>query len=1002
MTTAVEMLQNNGLASPERHNSTVGNGLKSSEKLGNNIHTGTNKDMDNDSQHYGNSSVSKAPELPHVEVNQLPIALLIRNLTVFSVKELVQFLKTSVHEGQDTSVKKTSFLQLVIFLRNQFLKIYVLVKWCRTIKNNNFNTMIDLLNWFRGSNMAVNNCIWALKASLAGMLNAKLPNPDLVTALEVLSLGRPNLPTHSFSLSGEEESEKGPKGFSVPSKLILKKLRDMNIIMSVKVSLMELPDQFKQYTVRDGRLVIHVENEFEVQLSTTDQRSPLFFVDLKLLFNELLPLNKYKLEKVINEVLFKSPRPLFALYRLLHNYVLSVQMYILHAELLDLESNSKYSGGNLKHHYDSRKNGITLKYWLHSRLKGKCNAIIGVDKESGNITLKWNIEDLPEGNPLVPVRYSNVLNNLGNILDEIMFNHSQIIKSQLLSTEVLHEEEDISDALLFHVPSTPASVIPIQIKINPISGIFYAKNPSGLLTYYINQINKTTTTDDFVKVLNRLKLDKTISILKNMFEKVGWVCNNVIKLNAPISIESTGTQKMLSRDLYIRLQNWPANWYLILSVISSNASCALEKRIGKITASNGNWELKYLDTKNVATLKLESMTYQKVIHLKKTSLHSIIDHMIIDSLNGLHMRNKICAGDSLDAVPEYIFQDNSSNQTSVLSIELESFLGGPNALNNLLEKTMFLRIDYQENKIKLFGKFKHNSKMICNQYNEALMQFIDKDSLSFFMTETFIDLNNIVQHFNPFKQKLMQIVTLTDVIERLHNFYSENFSIVALKPNEISFKYLKHSNDEYDCLIHIQTTDHSVENLDVKLSPSNPQYIIQPFIESSKQDYKFVFNYLQFTSGFFGVVESILSTAGRNSSQASNGYSTLALQLHNLSEYELIYYNAEVNSKITLMIELRNVFLNGSQRLRYYVHFADDEHISSKSPAYPLVHRVRNTVFMVDNSSLVNSDTISSLGSPKKPKIASAIRLTDGICCDATDIELVIKEINSILRVNSI
>ncbi|SCU91060.1 LANO_0D10638g1_1 [Lachancea nothofagi CBS 11611] len=999
MTTAIGMLQNNGLASPEGKNAAMGNGLKAGEKVSS---AGLSKELNKQSQQKLLDAASKAPKLPHVEVNQLPLALLIRNLTVFSIKELVQFLKTSVHEGQDATVKKTAFLQLVVYLRNQFLKIYVLVKWCRTIRNNNFNSMIDLLNWFRGSNMVVNNCIWALKASLAGMTNAKLPNPDLITALEVLSLGRPNLPTHNFTLSGDEDSHNGSKTSVVPSKLILKKLRDMNIIMSVKVSVMELPEQFKQYSVRDGRLSIRVDNEFEIQLSTTDQRSPLFFVDLKLLFNEFLPLNKYKLEKVINEVLYKSPRPLFALYRLLHNHVLSVQMYMIHAELLDLESNSKYSGGNLVHHYDSRKNIINLKYWLQSRLKGKCNATIGVEGKTGSIILKWNVEGIVENQPDVPVPYTNVLTNLGNILDEIMFNHSQMIKTELLSTGVLQEDEDISDALLFNVPSTPASVIPIQLKINLISGVFYVRNPSGLLTFYINQINKTTTTDDFIKVLSRLKLDKIISILRNMFEKVGWVCKNVVKLSGPVSKDpSRAQEKILSRDLFIRLNSWPANWYLILSVISSNTACVIEKRIGKITASKGNWELRYLDTENVATLKLESMTYQKIIHLKKTSLHTIVDHMIIDSLNELHIRNKICAGNNLNAVPDYILRDGQSHHLSVLSIELESFLGGSCALNHILEKTMFLRIDYQDSKIKLFGKFKHNSKVIGYQYNDMLMEFTDKGALSFFMSEIFTDLNNIVQHFSAFKQKLMQIVTLTDVIERLHDFYSENFSIVALKPNEISFKYLKNSNDDYDCRIHILTSDHSVENLDVKLSPSNPQYIIQPFIESSKQDYHFVFNYLQFTSGFFGVLGSILTSPGNNV-KATNGYTTVSLQLHNLSEYELIYYNPETNTKITLMIELRNVFLNGVKKLRYFVHFADDEHISTKSPAYPLVHQVRNTVFMIDSATLVTSDTISGLGSPKKPKASSVIRLTEGLCCDAADIELVIKDINDILKIDCI
>ncbi|SCV99710.1 LAFE_0B00804g1_1 [Lachancea fermentati] len=930
------------------------------------------------------------PEIPHVEFNQSPLSLIIRNLTVFTIKEIAQFFKTSAHQSQDAGTRKASFLQMIIYLRNQFLRLYVLIKWCKTIKKNNFNTMIDLLNWFRGSNMSVNNCIWALKNNLVSMANAKLPNPDLVTALEVLSLGRPNLPTHNLKLSGDEGSEDVSV---IPAKLILKRIRDLNTLLSIRISLMELPDQFYQYKVRDGKLVITVEKEFEVQLSTVDLQSPLFFVDLKFLFNDHLPLNKHKLEKVINEALFKSSKPLFSLYSLLHKYVLSLQMYMIHVELLDLEINGKYSGGNLVHHYDAKKNMITLKYWLQSRLNGKCSAIIGVEGTSGNIILKWNRNGVKNEHSDVPTQYSCILNNLGNILNEITFNHSQMIKAELLSTGVFSEDEENPDFLLFHVPTTSVSVAPIQLKINLISGVFYVKNPSSLLQFYINQINSSSTTDELIHILGRLKLDKIILVLRNMFEKTGWSCNDVIKLNSSVTQDSAkGQKRILTRDLFIRLDDWPANWYLILSVVSSNSTCVIEQRIGKIKAIKGNWELRYLDSANATTSKLESMTYQKIVYLQKTILHRIVNHMIIDSLNELNISNKICSGDILRALPPYVSSTGVNNNLSIIAIELESFLEGSNALNHILESSMLLRIDYEKSDIKLFGKFKKDTKIIKYQCDELLIQFTNPGALSFYIFEEFTNLNNIVLYLTKFKQKLMQLVVLTDVIERLHNnFYSENFSIVALKPNEISFKYLRNSTDTHDCMIKIVTNDHNVENLDVKLSSSNPQYIVQPFIDDGHYDYHFIFNYLQFTSGFFGVLKEILS-----SYEHSNGYTTVSLQLHNLSEYELLYHNPETNTKITLIIELRNVSHNGTKKLQYYIHFSDDEHISTKSPAYPLVHQVRNTVFMIDNTALVNGSSVSL----KKPKHPSAIKLSDGVSCDSPDIEGIIMEINDILKID--
>lgn len=334
------------------------------------------------------------PALPHVEINQVSLALVIRNLTVFTMKELAQYMKTNVHTqaNEPNSAKKIRFLQLIIFLRTQFLKLYVLVKWTRTIKQNNFHVLIDLLNWFRTTNMNVNNCIWALKSSLNSMTNAKLPNVDLVTALEVLSLGRPNLPTHNFKLSGVSNSMDMVDGMAkVPIGLILQRLKDLNLTVSIKIALMNIPKPLNSYHIKNGRIYFTVPNEFEIQLSTVNRQSPLFFVDLKLLFNteaeqtvsavteatstngdsenneensssngNNLPLNKPRLEKLINEILLKSNDPLLSLYNFLHKYVLTLQLYMVHREFLKLANGGKFSKSNLIHNYDSKKVQLQL------------------------------------------------------------------------------------------------------------------------------------------------------------------------------------------------------------------------------------------------------------------------------------------------------------------------------------------------------------------------------------------------------------------------------------------------------------------------------------------------------------------------------------------------------------------------------------------------------------------------------------------------------------------
>ncbi|EDO17473.1 hypothetical protein Kpol_1058p10 [Vanderwaltozyma polyspora DSM 70294] len=952
--------------------------------------------------------VVEPPALPHVEINQLPLSLVIRNLTVFTIKEISQYMKTNVHVNQQegSSGKKLKFLQLIIFLRNQFLKLYVLVKWCRTIKNNNFHTLIDLLNWFRTTNMSVNSCIWALKNNLGAMANAKLPNADLITALEVLSLGRPDLPTHNYQLSGEDDPNQLKNGMTkIPPKLILRRLYDLNLNVSIKISWMEFPEQFGNYQIKDGRIYITVNNEFELQLSTVDRYSPLFFVNLKFLFdNQNLPMNKPRLEKYINDLLYKSNKPLFAVYTFLHKYVLTLQLYMIHIELSGLENGGKFFGGNLVHRYDIKKSVITVKYWLNVRMGNRGLITIGIDKLTENLILRWENQNTSDST-VIPKVYTNILSNLESILDEIMYNHAHMIRMGLLSKGIFQEDEENSSVLLFQIPTTCLSVAPVQLKIDLISGIFYFKNPTPLLQSYAQQMNKAESAEELTVILQRLRLDKITQILRNMFEKTGWVCSKVVKLSQPIKTQfdvdksSDNSSTLLQNDMFISLPKWPTHWYLILTIISSNSFCIVEKRIGKIMAIKGKWELKYLDESSLIASKLETITYQKIMNLQRSILHKIINHMIIDSLNQLKISNRVCSQEAIEkALPDYIISDLDSENSldsfrtslpaysSIIALELNSLLNISNTLGNVFETSLFLQIDYARSEIKLYGKFKFDTMVLKSKCDELKINFIPSDPLAFYLCEKFTNLNVTVQYLTKFKKILMQLIILTDVVERLRkNFDTEHFKILDLKPNEVSFKYFKNDLDEPDCRINIITNDEMIENLKVELSPSNPQSIIQPFIDNNGMDYHFIFHYLQFTSSLFTTFNTILSD--EKGGMYKNTY--VQLGLHNLNEYQILYFNPETGAKIGVLIELKSVPRNGEQKVQYYVHFSD-ENISAKSPAYQLVQEVRNKVFKLDNDSLPSS------------RHKNTIRLSSGIACDANAIGPVLSDIHNILKIDSI
>ncbi|CDO92910.1 unnamed protein product [Kluyveromyces dobzhanskii CBS 2104] len=894
------------------------------------------------------------PPIPHVEMNQLPLSLLLRNLTVFAAKEISQFFKLNVHTGQKTPFeKKLELLNMILYLRNQFLKVYVLVKWAKTLKQNNFHSLIDLLDWFRNANMQVNNCTIAMKQILGTMAGAKLPNPDLVTSLEVLMLGRPNLPTHGFNLNGKESTS-----LTIPSKLILKRLRDLNICLSIKILLINVPSQLSTYEIKDGRIIFRVKDEFELQLSTIDQNSPLFFVNVKLLFNERLPLNLPKLEKHINEILFKSTNPLYLVYQFLHKYTLTLQMYMIHVELNALELNGKYSGGHLVHSYDSKRQIITIKYWLQSKIANTCKCVIGMDKETESIVLEWQNNDVNK--EAVNTRYHGLLNNIESIIDEITFNHAQMIRSDLLRTETFQEDDEdaTSTSLLFQIPTTCALVSQIQLKIDQVSGIFYFHNPSNLLLSYARQINQSSNTQDLIIVLGKLKLDKVDSILRHMLDKTGWICSDVVKLKSSIVPSSEST---FSKDIFVKLKDWPSNWFLVLTVISSTNTCIVEKRIGKIISVKGVWELKYMDRENVITSKLDSMTYPKMLTLQKSILNKIVNHMIMDSLNELKIKNKICtfAEEENNVLPPYIIRRDgkeSIDNITIIALGLESFLEGSTALNTILESSMLLKIHYQKMDIELYGKFKTDNQMIRCQCDELSINFLEEDSLSFFMSENFGNLNDIMLYLSKFRKKLMQLIALTNVMDTLHsNFQSADFRVIELRPNEIRFKYLplKDSPDTEDCVIKIVTNQEKVEKLDIKLSEHNPQIMIQKFLDEKEGfAHNFVFNYLQFTLPLFRA-----SKESEAMSLAPNDVK-VHLFMHSLQEFHLLYRNHKAGGEISFTIQLKSVVrTRHDENTQYFIRFAKD--YSQQQQQHPLskaIMEIQKSAFSLTLLKDQNSD----------------------------------------------
>ncbi|KAL6942334.1 hypothetical protein ACO0QE_003505 [Hanseniaspora vineae] len=1058
------------------------------------------------------------PPLPHVNVNQLPLSLLIRNLCIYSIGEIKQFFKLTKPN------RRFEFLKLIVYLRNQFLRLYVLVKWCKTIKNNNFHLLIDMLNYLRQQNMNIGHCIWHLKNSvISSTINAKLPNPDLETALEVFNLGRPNLKNdiiiRNNNLGGSTKTFSTNTSINtflnnnmIPTELILKKLRDLNVLLSIRVSMMELPAKFSfgNHFIQDGRLIIRIPNEYEIHLSTATPQSPFYFVDFKILLMDVQASdNTIYLKKYINDLLLRerdNTKVLHVLEHFLDKYLLSLKLYLCHKRLGRL-SREKYSN-NLMYHYDQKKSVINIKYWVFSRIvnPADCKITIGISKNEETaeveLILRWEIGNLQKLPFTIPTVYKNdILNNLFDAIDEIIFNHIQIIKHQLVSIDAgiftdntfdedsnentdrvgnfgdtgsaglnpsssallrdtdnsvegdllpsskngfVKEETNMSTptksavptsdstSLTVYLPSTCTTTTPVKLKINPITGLLYFSNPnSPLLLSYMERLNKNVMKPaDIVKSLYQLKLAKIVQIFTNMFSKCGWTVFNENVMKLPLETlhphHNTWLKKsnnILIKDMFIRMNTWPANWYLVVSILSSPSSCFVETKIAKIVSKQATWCLKYLsdnfknpDDKefinNSNMMKLEHVSYQRVDFLSKTILSKIINHIVLDSLNELGIEKNIVSESAKPKLPTYIQSLLSQDSNSaVIAVNVNSLM---KTNVSILDTTLFLLINCgtknHQNKMSLFGRFTNvidTQLLRSSDCTKLMIEFIDEQC--FVMTTSDEKNERVVDHLSSlgkqlaiFKKKLSHLIVLSDVVTRLtESFHSPDFQIVSLKPKEIAFNYFPKSNlsnvSAADCTITLKDIDEeseSVQNgktqtkLEFALGTTNPQMELNQFLRGSNYGHEFLFKYFQFTSKFFFTVEQFKRTCTHQC--------PLFFNIHSMSTYEIAYilFNKETSQPecLKILLEIRTKHINRKEELLYHISVGNSKaSANSNSAIQKTISKITKSCFEISKPATSKDDA------EKLAKCKSVVKLNSGVCCSDEDIEEVLKEIHNII-----
>lgn len=399
------------------------------------------------------------PEIEHISEGFLPLANIVTRLVQDTFNGLTECINdmsdlplpqreedTTASAPQINVQKKQRMLIFAQEQRAQFIKVLVLSQWSR--QSDAVSKVIDLRRWLeRRRKLYDDACNWL--GELARIMEwERMPNPDLKTALEVLSLGEvPGLPDLGYL---------PPRPLS-PQQL-LKALRGINTQLSLRLHLHEtIPPAFRNHSIANGRVTFKVPDEFEVDLSIADDdpSSQLYFIDFRFTFSPTsaeLPEGQLRgeLEHRVNEVL--SHDGLNGCYRFLHQFVLSHKINILRHQAYRL-SQEKWSE-HLK--VEAVHRSLIIQYWVGRpggknwielgirRRKSRRSSWLHQEEDEPHIGIRWFRAGKEIGD--VPINFNHIDLSIEAILKRIISAHTDMIFKE--TTTKLRESQLYSKTIL--------------------------------------------------------------------------------------------------------------------------------------------------------------------------------------------------------------------------------------------------------------------------------------------------------------------------------------------------------------------------------------------------------------------------------------------------------------------------------------------------------------------------------------------------------------------------
>ncbi|KAL2757643.1 hypothetical protein ACRALDRAFT_1079786 [Sodiomyces alcalophilus JCM 7366] len=512
--------------------------------------------------------------------------------------------------------RKTTLLKFAQDAHTKWVKALVITDWSR--KAETVSKLIDLKAHLDGKRMLFDMTLNQLIELKLSLNQAKLPSPDLKTALQILTTGEaPWIPEPGYipppPLTPEEQ---------------LKWVEELNTLLSLRLNLDDydkIPPQFKDYSIESGRVTFKVKGEFEVDLTIADEdfEKQFWFIDFRFDFSpstdKLSDALMAFLEVQVNEVLGKDG--LQGCYQFLHEFVLTHKVNELKRQAIGLVRNSW--AVHLK--IEPLNRALAIQYWTNRLPPNAPKSWVMVAVQSGkrkkngqpdpkypsrlvarwyrdnqevpDVKLRLNVEALSAEELLK----SAIANHVKHILSTIhakLVTAPRFVKHETFMRLQVSETEPLESSLEVQLGGSHK----VSLLIEPVTGLVALQPHTRYTLQGENRLNHGVrdVAKDGVNVLENIRWGFVMDEINRRGRSAGWSL-----AKSPIGGEDV-KRLIKARDgyhaLFFQRQGLDPDWFVMLSMSLSGDEWVLVRvnRTGPVGSVRTSINLTF--TKELPTL----------------------------------------------------------------------------------------------------------------------------------------------------------------------------------------------------------------------------------------------------------------------------------------------------------------------------------------------------------------------------------------------------------------